>query len=300
VIFSSELGEPEGPVALPDGSWLVVEMAPERGCVSHVAPDGSVRRILQTGRPNGLAVDGDGRIWVAESQQRALLVVSRSGEVQAEISGPADTPFLFPNDVAFGPDGALYLTDSGIHTADFFADGDIRANYAALRYDGRVYRVDPADGTVATLDTGIRFTNGLAFDARGDLFVNETMTGMIFRYRLSQGSSARENFANVLDPSVPTRYRGPDGMAFDVEGRLYCTVYGQGDVTVVEPDGTVSRRIPTAGSRPTNVAFGPNGESRIYVTEVGRGALEMYDVSAPGLPLHAPAVARPGRADPSS
>jgi len=288
VIFSAEVEEPEGPVALPDGSWLVVEMSPGTGCVSHVAPDGSVRRILRTGRPNGLAVDGRDRIWVAESQQRKVLRTSRSGEVEAELTGPADTPFLFPNDLAFGPDGALYLTDSGILTSAFFADGGIRADYAALPYDGRLYRIDPADGAVATLDTGIRFTNGLAFDADGDLFVNETMTGMIFRYRLSRGSSVREHFANVLDPGVPTRYRGPDGMAFDVEGRLYCTVYGQGDVSVVEPDGTVSARIPTDGARPTNVAFGPNGESRIYVTEVERGALEVHDVAAPGLPLHAP------------
>lgn len=291
MIFSSQVEEPEGPVALADGSWLVVEMSPGTGCVSHVAPDGSVRRIARTGRPNGLAVDARGRIWVAESQQRKILVMSRSGEVETEITGPVDTPFLFPNDVAFGPDGALYLTDSGILTAEFFADGDIRPEYAALPYDGRVYRVDPADGTVTTLDTGIRFTNGLAFDAHGDLFVNETMTGMIFRYRLSQGSGVREHFANVLDPGVPTRYRGPDGMAFDVEGRLYCAVYGQGDVTVVEPDGTVSARIPTEGPRPTNVAFGPNGESRIYVTEVERGALEVHDVPAPGLPLHTPGQA---------
>ena len=286
--FSSELSEPEGPVPLADGSWLVVEMSPDTGCVSHVAPDGSVHRIARTGRPNGLAVDARGRIWVAESQQRAVLVMNRSGEIEAEIAGPPDTPFLFPNDLAFGPDGMLYLTDSGILTGEFFADGGLRENYAALPYDGRIYRIDPATHKATALDTGIRFTNGLAFDARGDLFANETMTGMIFRYRLSEGSTEREHFANVLDPSVPTCYRGPDGMAFDVEGRLYCTVFGQGDVTVVEPDGTVSTRIPTTGSSPTNVAFGPDGQRRIYVTEVEHGALEVHDVPAPGLPLHVP------------
>jgi hypothetical protein len=31
MIFAENLGEPEGPVALDDGSWLVAEMAPERG-----------------------------------------------------------------------------------------------------------------------------------------------------------------------------------------------------------------------------------------------------------------------------
>jgi hypothetical protein len=32
MIFAENLGVPEGPVALDNGSWLVVEMAPERGC----------------------------------------------------------------------------------------------------------------------------------------------------------------------------------------------------------------------------------------------------------------------------
>ena len=30
MIFAENLGEPEGPVALDDGSWLVVETGPER------------------------------------------------------------------------------------------------------------------------------------------------------------------------------------------------------------------------------------------------------------------------------
>jgi gluconolactonase len=284
MIFCEGLGEPEGPVALADGSWLVVEMAPGRGGVSRVSADGrDVELVTRTGRPNGLAVDGRGDIWVAESQQRAVLVLSPDGAVRREIT--AD--FLFPNDLAFGPDGMLYLTDSGLTTDRFFVDGAIRDDYAAAPYDGRLYRIDPRSCAVECLDAGIRFTNGLAFDAAGDLFVDETMTGMVFRYRLSQGSAVRENVGNVLDPALPTRYRGPDGMAVDVEGRLYCAVFGQGDITVLDRDGRVVDRIPTAGTRPTNVAFARD-EARIVVTEVEHGRLETFAVPAPGLPLHAP------------
>ena len=287
MIFASSLSEPEGPVALGDGSWLVVEMGPERGCITHLSPDGASRRVLgRTGRPNGLAVDAQGDVWVAESQRAALLVLSPDGELRRAIGAP-HAPFRFPNDLAFGPDGGLYLTDSGIPTSQFFVDGGIREDFAAAPYDGRLFRIDPADLTVTTLDTGIRFTNGLAFDAAGDLFVNETMTGMVFRYRLSRSSTTRENFANVLDPSLSTRYRGPDGMAFDVEGRLYCAVFGQGDVTVLDPEGRVTDRIPTHGARPTNVAFAHGGAPRLMVTEVGGGALEVHDVPAGGLELHA-------------
>ena len=40
MIFADGLGVPEGPVALADGRWLVVEMGPERGCVTLLDREG--------------------------------------------------------------------------------------------------------------------------------------------------------------------------------------------------------------------------------------------------------------------
>ena len=62
-------------------------------------------------------------------------------------------------------------------------------------------------------------------------------------------------------------------------------MYGQGDVTVLGEDGQVVERTPTAGRRPTNVAFGASGEKRIFITEVEFGQIEVFDVDADGLPL---------------
>ena len=74
MIFAGDLGAPEGPVALPDGAWLIVEAASERGCVSWLSADGRSKSVIrQTGRPNGLAVDAAGVIWVAESKVPSLL-----------------------------------------------------------------------------------------------------------------------------------------------------------------------------------------------------------------------------------
>ena len=68
MVFCAELDHPEGPVLLPDGSWLVVEMGPERGCVTRISGDGKQKNLIaKTGRPNGLALDNTGTIWVAES-----------------------------------------------------------------------------------------------------------------------------------------------------------------------------------------------------------------------------------------
>ena len=57
ITFASDLKTPEGPVALPDGSFLVVEGG--RGSVTQISPDGHSNRIIAvTGEPNGLAVEG--------------------------------------------------------------------------------------------------------------------------------------------------------------------------------------------------------------------------------------------------
>ena len=67
--LASGLRFPEGPVALDDGSVLVVEIA--RGTLSRVSPDGAVDVVAETGGgPNGAAMGPDGQ--VLHLQQRRL------------------------------------------------------------------------------------------------------------------------------------------------------------------------------------------------------------------------------------
>jgi gluconolactonase len=181
----------------------------------------------------------------------------------------------------------LYMTDSGIDTYQLAPAGAIREDYAQLTYDGRVYRIDPGAHAIQKLDRGILFTNGIAFGPDQALYVNETITGIVYRYSLQAGEvGPRQVFGNVRDPAGPPGWRGPDGMKFGRDGNLYCTVYGQGDVTVLDQQGEVVQRIPTLGKFPTNLAFGPNGQKRIYVTEVEHHRIEMHDVETEGLPLY--------------
>lgn len=288
MIFSSDLLDPEGPVALPDGSWLFVEGRAERGCVTHVSMDGKSRRIVKkTGRPNGLAIGADGAIWVAESKIPSLLRLTMAGEGQAIATDCDGEAFLFPNDLCFGSDGAIYMTDSGVFIDSFAPQGKIRPDFKDVDYDGRVYRIDPRSCMVSLIDRGIRFTNGIAFGPDGLLYVNETLTGNIYRYSWRDGkvSAPRELFGNVIRPDAPQGWKGPDGMAFDEGGFLYVAVFGQGDVTVLGLDGDVVRRIETQGKLPTNVAFALPGKRTIYVTEYQNAHVETFSVDRDGLKL---------------
>jgi gluconolactonase len=253
-----------------------------------LSADGRSRReIRKTGRPNGLALDQDGVIWVAESKFPSLLKVKMDGSAEVVATGCDGEPFLFPNDLCFGPDGAIYMTDSGVDVSTFCPNNQIRSDYFDVAYDGRVYRIDPGTGAVTLLDRGIKFTNGIAFGADGALYVNETLTGNIYHYAWTGGavSSARTLFGNVIRPDAAPGWRGPDGMAFDGNGLLYVAVFAQGDITVLGMDGQVVRRLPTSGMLPTNVAFALPGESRIHVTEYEKGQMEMFSVDCDGLPL---------------
>jgi gluconolactonase len=288
MIMAGDLGAPEGPVALPDGTWLVVEAAAHRGCVTRISADGRTKSVIkQTGRPNGLAVDAAGVIWVAESKLPSLLRLTMDGKCDVVANGCDGEPFLFPNDLCFGPDGAIYLTDSGVKIESFAPNNQIRADYLEQHYDGRLYRVDPDTGAVTKLDEGILFTNGIAFGGDRMLYLNETVTGNVYRYEWRDDAVVGQRilFGNVIRADAPPGWKGPDGMAFDESGLLYVAVFGQGDVTVLGLKGEVVERISTHGLLPTNVAFALPGQRRIHVTEFQYGQVEVFPVSHDGLPL---------------
>lgn len=288
-IFAKDLGFPEAPVLLGDGSHLFTEMTPATGWVVWISKDGKSRRVVaKTGRPNGLAADVDGFIWVAETLNRALLKISLDGDVEKIAGEGSDQPFLFLNDLAFAPNGDLYLTDSGISMEDFAPNGELNPDYMNLEYDGRVYRIDVKNGDVHTIDRKIRFTNGIAFGPDQHLYIAETLTGMIHRYVWRDGKVVGERtpFGNVIDTEGPEGIRGPDGMKFGADGNLYVAVFGQGNITVLGADGKVVRRFPTDGGWPTNLHFGEPGEQSIYVTEAQTGTVQVIAVGTDGLPLY--------------
>lgn len=118
------------------------------------------------------------------------------------MQGEGADRFLFPNDLCFGPNGLLYMTDSGMAAEDFINGQAFVDDYMNLDWDGRVYEIDPAAMKVLrVLDRKIRFTNGIAFGPDNQLYANASFTGEIYRYDvLGETSPKRAVFGNVLQP----------------------------------------------------------------------------------------------------
>jgi|SRR5687767_8180854 len=264
---------PEAPVPLGDGSFLLVEMHESRGWVCRVT-EKEKTILAKTGRPNGLALH-ENTIWVCESMNPpSLLRMTMDGKYEQFLREGDGVEFLFPNDAVVGPDGALYMTDSGIYRPDIMkVPAEQRRN---MPTDGRVFRIDTKKRTAKLLARGLYFANGLAFspDARY-LYVSTTNDGNLWRFAWNGGLGERELVANLLDPAKEPRFRGCDGMKFGRDGNLYVAMVWQGDVTVVTEQGRIVRRIPTHGDGPTNVCF---SDDKLYVTDQGIGALEVHDL----------------------
>src|SRR5215468_1808130 len=65
-VLATGLRFPEGPVALADGSILLVEIEAAR--LTRVAPDGTKTIAAQhTGGPNGAAIGPDGKVYICNN-----------------------------------------------------------------------------------------------------------------------------------------------------------------------------------------------------------------------------------------
>ena len=253
--LAAGIGFTEGPLWTSDGRLLVVALS--RGAVVEIGLDGGVRSSVDVGGgPNGLAEDDRGEVWVAQNR----------GAVRTSSSGRSAQPGLqcldgngvrdvavpgaqAPNDLVLGPDGRIWFTDPG-------ALGDTA--------HGQVCALDRDTGTVEVVLDDIDFPNGLAFSG-DELYLAQTSLGVVSRYRWDCDRLIPIGVPLILPEG------GPDGLALDVEGRVYAAAPEANAVVVFAPDGAIVEKIGFAEPTfPTNLCFaGPSLELMIVTAAKG-------------------------------
>jgi DNA-binding beta-propeller fold protein YncE len=186
------------------------------GYISRLTRDGKVDslKFIAGGRggavlnaPKGMAINGD-TLWVADIDV-ARAFDKRSGKALASVS-LAGARFL--NDAVVGPDGAIYMTDSG---------GD---NAPGTH---RVFRIENRKPTVALTFAGEPGPNGITWDSAGSRFVIVSF-------------GAKSIFQWAPGDSVPTVITEGPGMMDGVEplgdGRLLITSWADSSLFVLEAD----------------------------------------------------------------
>jgi gluconolactonase len=251
----------EGPAFDAAGNLYIVDIP--FGRIFRIASDGEWSLVAEyDGWPNGLKIDADGRILVADYRHGIMELDIKAGRMAPVLTSRHSESFKGCNDLHIAENGDIYFTDqgqTGLHDPT-----------------GRVYRLSRAGRLDCLIDTGIS-PNGLVLDpAEKVLFVAMTRDNAVWRMPLmNDGSVAKVGrFCSTFGPS------GPDGLAMDKAGRLFVAHASLGHVFVFAPNGEVIARIKScAGPTCTNVAIGGANRDRLYITESVTGSVLVADIS---------------------
>lgn len=247
----------EGPVYTTSGDLYVVDIP--YGRILRVSPTKEVTVAAEwDGEPNGLAVEPDGKIAIADYKQGILSFDPVTGKISNRMARKNLERFKGPNDLIFDRVGNLYFTDQG--------------QTGLTDPTGRVYRLSP-DGKLDTLVSNPVSPNGLALsrDERF-LFVAMTRANAVWRLPLhADGTTSKvglffQGFGNV----------GPDGLAVDEEGSLFVCDPGLGSVLVLNANGTPKARIVsgTDDINFTNCCFGGKDGKTLFITDSLEGNVQ--------------------------
>jgi gluconolactonase len=241
--------------------------------ITRVAPDGTVEDWARSKAPNGHKIRPTGDHLVCDGQRHAVLHLDAGGrEIGIAASGHVgELTILTPNDLTLDPEGGFYFSDSVPET-------------------GAVFFVD-ADGQKRLVAGNIDFANGVTLTAdRRRLYVAESLQNRILVIELQEPgvpAGPPELFAELPrnEARPGPEWNQPDGMALDLDGRLWVAHYGMQAVHVLEPDGRRVRTYDGGNVTTSNVCFAGPRLDQLYVTGGEPGALFRLDVGVPGLPL---------------
>jgi len=290
---------PEGPVALADGSVLLVEIA--AGTLTRVAPDGAKSVVARTGGgPNGAAIGPDGKCYICNnggfewhrepgrirplvqakdySGGRIERVDLQSGGVEVLYRACGDIPLKGPNDLVFDAHGGIYFTDLGKRRV---RDMDVGAVYYAK-----------ADGSSITEVAHPMITpNGIGLSPDGNtLYVAETEAARLWAFPIeAPGVVKKEPWPSPHGGRLVAGmggYQRFDSLAVQADGRICVATLVNGGITVISPDGRHIERHPMPDPMTTNICFGGPDLKTAYITLSWTSRLVAVDWLSPGLRLH--------------
>jgi gluconolactonase len=263
---------PEGPAYNGKGAVLVSNC--NGNTINKINKDGNAVAFTRDTKQftfeksNGLAFGDDNVLYACDFGRNAILQIFNDGRTELYADKCGDQSFKGPNDLAFDPEGNLYITDP--------------AGSDAKNPIGCVYRIEKGSRRVTKIASGMAFPNGIAFSADAKtLYIAESHT---FRILTAVVKSDGSTETPQLFCQLPENHI-PDGIGFDQAGNLYVATVGPGLVTVIAPDGKIARTITLPGSDVTNLDFGGKDYKTLYITEAKTGALYTLEVEIGGLPL---------------
>lgn len=292
-VIATELAFPEGPIAMPDGSIVVVEI--KAGRLTRVR-DGVKQTIAELGGgPNGAAIGPDGHCYVCNNggfewlerngktypgeQPEAYTggsiqkVDLQTGAYNTLYTHCDSEPLKGPNDIVFDAQGGFWFTDHGKNRA---RDKDRTGVFYAL----------PDGSQITEAIFPMEAPNGIGLSPdETELFVAETPTGRLWAYPLAGPGQIDSSKARRLLNGRQGFFMF-DSLAVDANGDVCVATLMDGGITTLSAADGEPSFVPMSDRVTTNICFGGPDLKTAFITLSSTGLLISCDWPVPGLPLN--------------
>ncbi|MHA1537106.1 MAG: SMP-30/gluconolactonase/LRE family protein [Alphaproteobacteria bacterium] len=268
--------------------------------------DGRYETVYDGFVTGGLTVQADGGLLMFMAQ--GAVATWRGGALTAGIQARyGEIGYRF-NDVIADPEGRVYC---GVMAYDGPSIGRRNRAGAILpakivrrlaRIGRRALRRGSVVGKLSLLESSgamrtalevLDRPNGMGFTPdRSGLYVTSSGARTIRLYDYDAGTGGLAN--PRLFAKIPEGRGTPDGLAVDAEGCVWSALWGGGALLRFSPEGRIEREIAMPTQKVSNLVFGGDRLTDIYVTTAGgldrgqhdplAGGLFHIDIGIPGLP----------------
>ncbi len=299
---AARLGDPDGVAVDAAGDVYVADTF--NSTIRKITPDGAVTTLAgsagftgsadgtgaaaQFNLPEGVAVGGDGNVYVADSQNFSIRKITADGVVTTlagtpGVAGSADgtgaaAQFVNPTSVAVGGDGNVYVADQDNATIRKVTPAGVVTTLA-----GTAGQIGSADGTGAAAS----FSNpeGVAVDSAGNVYVADGFNAAIRKITPAGAVTTIAGTAGTGGSRDGTgaaaRFSVVSGVAVDGTGTLYVADQFNNTIRKIAPTaavttlaGTASQAGATDGRGSAARFFTPTGvaadrDGTVHVTDFG-------------------------------
>jgi sugar lactone lactonase YvrE len=282
----------------------------------NIAPD-AVASDLQFHYPMGVALDGNGRVYVADSDNQRIQIIDALGQRLTVFGdgnrgydgdgGHASTArFQYPQALVIDADNSLYIADSLNHVVRKVSRNGIIQTVVGVGYAG--YGGDNGHA----LNARLNLPNGLALDKAGNLYIADQFNHRVRRVSPdgvieTYAGNGQKGYSGDGGLAREASLDNPYALRLDSNGNLFISESGNHVVRKVDSQGIISTVAGTglAGfsgddgaatdarlNSPAGVAVGRN--NGIYIADMNNHRLRLIDAYATPSTGHVLSVSRLG------
>jgi NHL repeat len=213
--------------------------------------DGGPATSAQLDTPQGVAVDADGNVFIADSRSNKVRKVTPAGTISTYAGtgaagatgdgGPATAAKLdYPRTVTVDAAGVLYIADNANHTIRKVTTSGTISTFAGTGQSGST-----GDGGPATA-AKINNPYGIAIDASGNVFLANWGENKVRKVNPSgiistvAGIGGTPAYGGDGGPATAANLSYPHGIAVAADGSFYIADNGSHRVRRVSTAGTIS------------------------------------------------------------